>query len=297
MKTVVEHVVNYIEDAVHEKLSLETISREVGYSRFYLNRIFSVYTGMSIMEYARKRKLGYALKELKSDKRILDIAFDYGYTSERAFSRAFISEFGHSPSQCRKKTVCHQDKLIIYDIHIETKDGYEIMNYLSDVRYETLDSMWVIKGMKAGNEPEDEIINLFQQFKETQHIASNREFGFDVPLEEDSKEKGWRGYEFWISVNKDVIDKIFKDQDQYTFLDTPLTYVQVPSFRYVALRITDPFADPFERIPTGWKALVRWLEDNDAMKKAKGNADAFPCLEEVIEIDGVTYMDIFIPIG
>ncbi|MNC51914.1 Regulatory protein SoxS [compost metagenome] len=53
------------------------------------------------MEYVRKRRLGYAMLDVMNGRRILDIALDYGYSSERSFSRGFQQEFGQLPSNCR----------------------------------------------------------------------------------------------------------------------------------------------------------------------------------------------------
>ena len=63
--------------------------------------------------------------------------------------------------------------------------------------------------------------------------------------------------------------------------------------RYASLRIEDPFADPFERIGLGWKALVQWMEKNNLhlQHQTHGNENPY-CLEEILTQDGVTCMDI-----
>lgn len=67
--------------------------------------------------------------------------------------------------------------------------------------------------------------------------------------------------------------------------DTEVTVKRVPGYRYATLRITDPMVDPFERIGTGWRFLVSWLEDHDFKEpdfKFNSNAN---CLEEVKMVD------------
>lgn len=287
LKDYIEEVINYIEDNIHETLTADSISEKIGYSKYYLHRIFQIYTGLTLMDYVRKRKLHYASIDLHSDKRILDIAIDYGYGSERSFSRAFVKEFGKSPSYFRDKPVCSTEKLMVYDLRLPGKVWLEHMkDYLSKIKYETLSEMRVISGKRMGSEPEDEIIGVMTKFKETHHINVQRSFGFDVPVDESDQAKGYRAYEFWLVTEDDVTDLIH---------DTEFVVKTIPSYKYVSLRIADPFENPFEKIPNGWKTLVAWLEENKVLCNMDNDKN-LDCLEEVGEEDGVMYMDIFIPI-
>lgn len=105
--------IDYIEEHPEEPLSLEAIASHIGYSPFYLHRLFSIYTGLSLMRYARRRRLIFARSALDSDARVIDIALQYGYSSERAFSRAFRSEFGFPPGKSRQLGRRCEAKLVI----------------------------------------------------------------------------------------------------------------------------------------------------------------------------------------
>lgn len=48
-KEIVEKVVNYIEDNIKSEISVDIIAKNIGYSKFYLNRIFSERTGITII--------------------------------------------------------------------------------------------------------------------------------------------------------------------------------------------------------------------------------------------------------
>ena len=86
-----------------EALTLRFLSRRLGYSEFYTTRKFKEITGMQFREYLRSRRLAFALKEVRdSDKSLLDIAFDYGFSSHEAFTRAFKNAYGVTPSEYRK---------------------------------------------------------------------------------------------------------------------------------------------------------------------------------------------------
>lgn len=89
-----------------EALTLQFLSRKLGYSEFYTTRKFKEISGMQFKEYLRHRKLAFALKEVRDSQRsILDIAFDYGFSSHEAFTRSFKRTYGVTPSEYRKKPV------------------------------------------------------------------------------------------------------------------------------------------------------------------------------------------------
>ena len=86
-----------------EALTLRALSKKLGYSQFHTSRKFKEISGMQLRDYLRSRKLAFALKEIRDSKKtILDIAFDYGFSSNEAFTRAFKNAYGVTPSEYRK---------------------------------------------------------------------------------------------------------------------------------------------------------------------------------------------------
>lgn len=89
-----------------EELSLEHLSRELGYSEFYISRKFKEISGMQFRDYLRYRKLAFALKEVRdTETGILDIALNYGFSSHEAFTRAFKEAYGITPSEYRRNPI------------------------------------------------------------------------------------------------------------------------------------------------------------------------------------------------
>ena len=83
-------------------LTLSALSRRLGYSEYHMSRKFREIAGLSLRDYLRRRKLAFALKELRDSQRsILAIALDYGFSTHEAFTRAFKSTYGVTPGEYR----------------------------------------------------------------------------------------------------------------------------------------------------------------------------------------------------
>jgi len=317
MKHYLQKAIDYVDQHVDAPLNLDHIAAQVGFSKFYLNHMFSIYTGFSLMAYVRKKKLEHALTLLKTDMRILDIALEVGYSSERAFSRAIAQEYGFSPTYFRDHDVLKMRNLVVYDLSLEVDeqrviDGFpepfekvkqniiekgikQMKNYLSDVKYETIDSMLVISGIAIGNEPEDAIIGTLFNLAKTYGVEVKRSFGFDSPVEGTEDVMQLRGYEFWLSIDSSELSKL-PNPEAFDFEGTQIKIKQIPAYCYASLRITEPMVDPFERIGSGWRYLVSWLEDHDFKEPDFKHAKCANCLEEVKNVGGVEVMDIYIPV-
>lgn len=98
--TLLEH----IEEHLEQPLQVDTLAKLSCWSRWQLQRVFSLYTNKGLAQYVRQRKLSHAAVQLVSTKlRIIDIAFNTGFNSENAFSRAFKHHFSVSPREYRQR--------------------------------------------------------------------------------------------------------------------------------------------------------------------------------------------------
>lgn len=80
--------INYIEEHLCEELTPEIIAQKAAVSPFYFQKGFVMLCGMSIGEYIRGRRLSLAGREIiLTDRRIIDIALDYGYDSPDSFTK------------------------------------------------------------------------------------------------------------------------------------------------------------------------------------------------------------------
>ena len=94
---------DWVEENIKNEPTLDKMSDYVGYSCFYCSAKFHEAAGISFKEYVIRRKLALAAFDLRETQlRIIDVALKYGFSSNEAFSRAFIRKFGISPRSFRK---------------------------------------------------------------------------------------------------------------------------------------------------------------------------------------------------
>lgn len=69
-------------------------------------------------------------------------------------------------------------------------------------------------------------------------------------------------------------------------------YAENKEAEYAVITVTEPMIRPFERIPTGYKCIMEFLQANNF--KDKISDDIIGCFEHEYEKDGVVYMDIYV---
>lgn len=94
---------NWINENIEDIPSLSKMAERLGYSYFYATKKFHEIEGISFREYIAKCKIRKAAIDIYiTNERIVDIAIRYGYSSQEAFTRAFVKVFGITPSVYRK---------------------------------------------------------------------------------------------------------------------------------------------------------------------------------------------------
>jgi AraC-like DNA-binding protein/RimJ/RimL family protein N-acetyltransferase len=100
-RPILQRVIYTIEYNLEDDIDLAQLSKQAHISIYHLSRLFMVYTGLSPMDYVRRRRMLRAATAICSGEKILPVAVRYGYSSHSAFSKAFRKVFGYSPSHYR----------------------------------------------------------------------------------------------------------------------------------------------------------------------------------------------------
>ena len=92
----------YIEAHLADEIDIRQVERLALCSEYHFRRTFSFLAGATLSEYIRRRRLTLAAFELThSDVLVIDLAIKYGYSSPDAFTRAFQSLHGVTPTEAR----------------------------------------------------------------------------------------------------------------------------------------------------------------------------------------------------
>lgn len=172
--TAIRKSIDYIEDHLNDNISAQDVAQQVYVSPLHFQRGFLIMTGYSISEYIRNRKLYMAALELKkADRKVIDVAFDYGYETPDSFTKAFTRFHGISPVQVKqggdirtflplsvKITVQGGDKM---DYKITKMFGFKVIGFAKefsfDTAYEEIPKYWdeicekYAANVYAGNPP------------------------------------------------------------------------------------------------------------------------------------------------
>ena len=138
-------VINYIEEHLSEKLTLSSIAKSVGYSKYHLHRIFSDTVGLSIHDYVQRRQLTEAAKLLVfSDRPILEIALISGYESQQAFTNIFRQMYKKSPNEYRSDEEFYPLQLK-FDLKAGSPQNHTMMDAKENISFATAEDIpvWI----------------------------------------------------------------------------------------------------------------------------------------------------------
>lgn len=101
--TSIHQAIRYIEEHLREELTIREIAQQAALSPFYFQKGFAMLCGMTVGDYIRQRRLSAAgLEVLTTDRKIIDIALEFGYDSPDSFTKAFARFHGLTPAALRK---------------------------------------------------------------------------------------------------------------------------------------------------------------------------------------------------
>ena len=96
------NTIDYLETVLDDGIDEKKVNMLSGYSYSMFSRLFSILTETTLSEYLRSRRLTEAAIILRdTDKKIIDIAFKFGYESSDSFGTAFKNFHGFTPSEVR----------------------------------------------------------------------------------------------------------------------------------------------------------------------------------------------------
>ncbi|PHM29135.1 helix-turn-helix domain-containing protein [Xenorhabdus budapestensis] len=117
LESVINDIVKWLENQLQltESIKIDAIAHKSGYSKWHLQRIFKELKGCTLGQYVRRRRLHEAAKSLREDDLpILDIALQYGFSSQATFTRIFKKHFNTTPAKFRENGQLPELKAFLY---------------------------------------------------------------------------------------------------------------------------------------------------------------------------------------
>lgn len=98
----IREIITYVNEHYMEKLSLDTIAAQVGFSREYFCRFFKQHMGITFLRYLNEVRISHAGRLLlNTDLSISDVMLKSGFTNQTIFNRLFKEFYGMTPRQSR----------------------------------------------------------------------------------------------------------------------------------------------------------------------------------------------------
>lgn len=159
----------------------------------------------------------------------------------------------------------------------------------SEISLTTIENFKMARYVVISPNPEDDVMAHMTQWAKDSGLLNYpgytpRLIGWDFPfLSDEQKNKyGLRGY-----VSAYIIPDEFEpacDGAELAFQETD---------NYAKITITDPFSDPFGRITGAYGKIYEFADERHIIAKSYENRI---CMEEVFVKDGITYMDVYVPV-
>lgn len=264
-----QRLIDWIDAHAVENPGLAEMSKQIGYSPYYCSEQFHRIAGITIKEYMARRRLSLAALAIRdTDRPLIEIAMDYGFSSQSALTRAFVNAFGCTPAayrrnpvpipmQIRKCIVSPSDSILKGDIDMSylVLPSYR-MEYIPKHKY-----LGVYKASETANRPIwpghdcDLLCGMISSMTNTHPIVTGMTAGWKW-------DGGEKSYFFGAGVECDYSGEIpegfelheIPESYYIVFSHPPFDY---PTDNYEVMKRVEELAWNFDPTPLGYE----WNED------------------------------------
>ena len=97
-KTLINGIIDYLNENLGEKISLDETAKTFFISKYYLCRLFKKHTGVSMLAYLNSKRIAKARHLIASGERATAVAYAVGFHDYSSFYRAYVKETGKPPT-------------------------------------------------------------------------------------------------------------------------------------------------------------------------------------------------------
>ena len=121
---------DYIENHLESRIDLEKLATEVGYSPNHFLWIFHAATGLTPIEYVRRRRMTEAARAILDGDDIVDTVYRFGFSAQTAFTRSFKRTIGLPPGRLKQSRGI--DGIYTPALNLQQKGGSKMLNFNLD---------------------------------------------------------------------------------------------------------------------------------------------------------------------
>lgn len=97
--SIIQKSLDYIEDNLKTDITAKELSEIAGFSMYHYYRLFQNAVGMPVMQYITRRRMLHAIYDMHCGEKMISVALEYGFDTQAGFYKAFVREFGYTPTQ------------------------------------------------------------------------------------------------------------------------------------------------------------------------------------------------------
>lgn len=161
--------VDFVEDSLKKAIAVSDVAEAVSCSLYHFCRTFNQVTHHTPYDYLMRRRLSESARELlQTDRKIIDVAFDYRFNSPETFCRAFKRMFGVQPNRLRRQraidsrrvmprlTTAHLEQIgkgAYLKPVLEEKGAFRLAGVMTPVRHArpAISELWELFGRELEN--------------------------------------------------------------------------------------------------------------------------------------------------
>ncbi len=106
-----QRILNLIEETLDAEVPYAELAEEAGYSPWHFLRLFREEVGMPLSRYRTKRRLAHAIWHISEGISVTDAALRWGFDTHSGFYRAFLREYGMSPTAYLRGMRVHEPRV------------------------------------------------------------------------------------------------------------------------------------------------------------------------------------------
>ena len=271
--------IDFIEQHLFERISVHDIAKASHFSTYYFCRVFRSLVGDTPKEYLRKRRLSIAAEKLLyEDIGILDLAIDFQFESQEAFTRAFKNQFKTTPAQYRKNK---QAKNLLYREQFSLDELSYLQTRLSmEPEIITQPEIKVVGIVTHYDDTDFDLLKIWQPFLTYQSPIANviGSEGFGI-YEASTSDDGSVGFSYLCSIEVSSFDDVPKDMESRL----------IPEQRYAKFTHKGPVANLNETLKYIWGS---WLPKSKYDYVEKSDFELYPQDFDDSNPDNVIYLHI-----